>query len=136
MLRLTIDSFQDHLYIAAACPWAHRTLIVCYLKGLEDCISVTMVHPTWQKTSRDPSDSHYGWVFGNPDSNEKWTNTKGLGGPFPPCYPGTDPDPNVGATTIRELYERAGDTNRNILFRFFGTNMRTQLPRTNPVKLS
>jgi glutathionyl-hydroquinone reductase len=69
-----------------------------------------MVHPTWQKTSSDPNDAHYGWVFGDPNSTQKWTNSKGLGGPFPPYYPGNDPDPNIGATTIRDLYQRAGDT--------------------------
>ncbi len=33
-----------HLYVALACPWAHRTLIFRKLKKLEDVISVSVVH--------------------------------------------------------------------------------------------
>ncbi len=34
-----------HLYVSLACPWAHRTLIMRRLKGLESIIPVTVVHP-------------------------------------------------------------------------------------------
>lgn len=34
-----------HLYVSLACPWAHRTLIFRALKGLEEVISVSVVHP-------------------------------------------------------------------------------------------
>jgi putative glutathione S-transferase len=34
-----------HLYVSYACPWATRTLIYRSLKGLEDHISVSVVHP-------------------------------------------------------------------------------------------
>ena len=33
-----------HLYVSLACPWAHRTLIMRRLKGLEDAIGLTVVH--------------------------------------------------------------------------------------------
>ncbi|MDX1795472.1 MAG: glutathione S-transferase family protein [Hydrogenovibrio sp.] len=33
-----------HLYVSLACPWAHRTLIMRKLKGLESMISVSVVN--------------------------------------------------------------------------------------------
>lgn len=39
------QSGRYHLYVSYACPWAHRTLIFRALKGLEDHISVSVVHP-------------------------------------------------------------------------------------------
>ncbi|MBT4236390.1 MAG: glutathione S-transferase family protein [Marinovum sp.] len=33
-----------HLYVSLACPWAHRTLIFRALKGLEQMISISVVH--------------------------------------------------------------------------------------------
>ncbi len=43
-----------HLYVSWACPWAHRTLIMRALKGLEDLISVSVVH--WLMAEN-------GWTF-------------------------------------------------------------------------
>jgi len=39
------ESGRYHLYVSAACPWAHRTLIFRKLKKLENHISVDFVHP-------------------------------------------------------------------------------------------
>jgi glutathionyl-hydroquinone reductase len=39
------EAGRYHLYVSLACPWAHRTLIFRKLKGLEDIISVSTVHP-------------------------------------------------------------------------------------------
>jgi glutathionyl-hydroquinone reductase len=33
-----------HIYVSLACPWAHRTLILRKLKGLEDMISISAVN--------------------------------------------------------------------------------------------
>lgn len=100
-----------HLFVSYACPWAHRTLIVRALKGLEDVISVTVVHPTWQATKPgEAGHEHTGWVFGNPDG-QAFPNSAGHGGPFPAALPDTEPDPIYNSYSIRELYERAGDKN-------------------------
>lgn len=99
-----------HLYVSYACPGSHRALIVRALKGLEDVVSVTYVHPTWRLTNpHDPEDKHRGWVFGNPNG-EPFTNTINRGGPFPAAYEGNEPDPIMGAYSIRDIYRKAGDT--------------------------
>lgn len=66
------------LYVSLACPWAHRTLILRKLKGLEDAVPVSVVHPLM------PAES---WKFGE--------------------YPGATPDPEIGAEYLHELYEFA-----------------------------
>lgn len=43
--RFQATSGRYHLYVAHACPWAHRTMILRALKGLEDVISVSFVAP-------------------------------------------------------------------------------------------
>ncbi|WP_245395520.1 glutathione S-transferase family protein [Anthocerotibacter panamensis] len=43
-----------HLYVSLACPWAHRTLILRALKGLEQIITLSIVDPLMQDN---------GWFF-------------------------------------------------------------------------
>ena len=55
-----------HLYVSHACPWAHRTMIFRALKGLQEVISVSVVHPLM------PDES---WVFGEyPGATEDHIN--------------------------------------------------------------
>jgi glutathionyl-hydroquinone reductase len=101
-------SGRYHIFIAAACPWAHRVSMVRSLKGLEEAIGMTMVMPVWQPTRPDVDD-HCGWMFADPSNKKGLSNTKGLGGPFPASYPQNEPEPFFGCRSVRELYERAGD---------------------------
>src|SRR5210317_567200 len=48
------EAGRYHLYVSYACPWAHRTLIFRKLKGLEDMISLSVVH--WYMAEN-------GWTF-------------------------------------------------------------------------
>jgi putative glutathione S-transferase len=48
-----------HLYVALACPWAHRTVIFRSLKGLEDVVSMSVVEPIY---------GLHGWKFGDKPS--------------------------------------------------------------------
>ncbi len=69
------ESGRYHLYVSYACPWAHRTLIVRSLRGLQDAISVSVV---------DPLMGEDGWHFSD--------------------GPGCSPDPVHGAALLREVY--------------------------------
>jgi glutathionyl-hydroquinone reductase len=49
-----LQAGRYHLYVARACPWAHRTMIARRLMGLEEAIGLSFVDPI-----RDES----GWAF-------------------------------------------------------------------------
>ncbi|RJS93827.1 glutathione S-transferase family protein [Salinisphaera sp. Q1T1-3] len=67
-----------HLYVSLACPWAHRTLILRRLKGLEDVIGLSIV---------DPYMGENGWWFSKAR--------------------GTIPDTLYGLNYLYELYQKA-----------------------------
>ncbi len=67
-----------HLYVSYACPWAHRTLIMRSLKGLEKAISISVVSPLML--------------------NEGWN--------FEP-FPGMIPDSINNVTYLRDIYFKA-----------------------------
>jgi len=52
--RFPAEPGRYHLYVSLACPWAHRTVIVRALKGLERVISMSVV---------DPIRDERGWAF-------------------------------------------------------------------------
>ena len=72
------EAGRYHLYVSLACPWANRSLIFRALKGLEDMIGVSVVHPYMGEN---------GWTF-EPG-------------------PGVVGDPVGGADVLYEVYLRA-----------------------------
>lgn len=52
------EAGRYHLYVSAACPWAHRTLILRGLKKLDDIVSLSIV---------DPLMTDDGWHFSDGD---------------------------------------------------------------------
>ncbi|NVJ71514.1 MAG: glutathione S-transferase family protein [Alphaproteobacteria bacterium] len=54
------ESGRYHLYVSYACPWAHRTLIMRALKGLEGMIDVSVVGMTMLE---------HGWTFDAKDGS-------------------------------------------------------------------
>ena len=75
-------SGRYHLYVSLACPWAHRTLILRSLKGLEAHIGVSAVHP-------DMLDE--GWEFRTD-------------------FPGATGDRLMGLRYLRDVYLKADPT--------------------------
>jgi putative glutathione S-transferase len=72
------------------------------LKGLKDAISISIVHPTFQRTKPDvEGDDHTGWVFKS-ENDSPVSNPSGFGS-FD-CA-GCIPDTINGAKTLRDLYE-------------------------------
>jgi len=70
-----------HLYVSLACPWAHRTLIMRKLKGLESAIGVSIVEPVM---------SSEGWAFSDalPDQLNGCTHLHQLYTKTQPGYTG------------------------------------------------
>jgi putative glutathione S-transferase len=57
-----------HLYVALACPWSHRAVIVRKLKRLEDVIGISYIHPFrddrgWAFPGGEFTDDLHGWDF-------------------------------------------------------------------------
>lgn len=103
------EAGRYRLYIARACGWSHRCMALRTLKGLQDVIDVCVLHSTFLPT-KPGQDSHKGWVFRSP-GDPPVTTPEGNG---PYSCEGCNADPE-GASTLRELYERSGDTDGRYL---------------------
>jgi putative glutathione S-transferase len=55
--RFPAEAGRYRLYVSYACPWAHRTILYRKLKGLEDVIGMSVLHPRWGGPQ--------GWTFGD-----------------------------------------------------------------------
>jgi putative glutathione S-transferase len=74
-----VHAGRYHLYVAKACPWAHRTLIGRRLMGLEEAIGVSYV---------DPIRDERGWAFTGGKYTDGVNGFQYLG----EAYTATDPD--------------------------------------------
>mmetsp|Transcript_27737 Transcript_27737/g.64509 ORF Transcript_27737/g.64509 Transcript_27737/m.64509 type:complete len:476 (-) Transcript_27737:147-1574(-) len=101
------EAGRYHLYSANACPWANRCHCIIKMKGLEDVISVSVAHPTWQ-FSKKGVDTHAGWIFKDP-KDPPVPNQLGFGA-FD-CE-GCIPDFVNNCTFVRDVYELAKDTGK------------------------
>ena len=92
------ESGRYHLYVAWACPWAHRTLIYRALKQLQDHISVSIV---------DPLMLDNGWEFGD---RKDCTNDTVLGKKYLyEIYTAADPN-YTGRTSVPILWDKQAGT--------------------------
>jgi glutathionyl-hydroquinone reductase len=63
-----VQAGRYHLYVARACPWAHRTIIARRLMGLQDAIGLAFVDPIrdergWAFTGGEYVDAVNGFAF-------------------------------------------------------------------------
>jgi len=87
-----------HLYVSLACPWAHRTLIMRGLKGLQDIIDVSVVSPLMLDK---------GWTFA---TDEGSSGDRVAGRRFHyEVYTAADPGYS-GRVTVPVLWDKARNT--------------------------
>lgn len=92
-------SGRYHLYVSYACPWAHRALVFRKLKGLEEHISISAVHPDMLGD---------GWTFETDGHGATGDNLYGL--PFArDIYLKADPKIS-GRVTVPILWDKERET--------------------------
>lgn len=93
------ESGRYHLYVSYACPWAHRTLVFRKLKGLEDHITISAVHPDMLSD---------GWTFETDDNGATGDTLYGL--PFArDIYTKAEPEVS-GRVTVPILWDKQRET--------------------------
>ncbi|WP_070989152.1 glutathione S-transferase family protein [Halofilum ochraceum] len=94
-------SGRYHLYVSLACPWAHRALIFRRLKGLEEAIGVSVVHPHmlengWEYAADTSDDMHRFEGTGDPVNGARYHHQ---------LYTMVDPH-YTGRVTVPLLWDR------------------------------
>ncbi len=97
--RFQPEAGRYHLYVCRACPWAHRTLLVRSLKGLEDAITVDYV---------DPYRGEDGWQF-TPEKEGCTPDTVNDSDYLREVYQAADPD-MTGRVTVPVLWDKQEET--------------------------
>ena len=93
------EANRYHLYVSHACPWAHRTMIFRTLKGLEQMIDISVVHPDMLGN---------GWTFETNFNGA--TGDQQFGLPFArDIYTRAVPD-FTGRVTVPILWDKAQNT--------------------------
>ena len=93
------EAGRYHLYVSLACPWAHRTLIFRQLKGLQDLITVSVVHPDMLE---------HGWTFQTDEHGATGDTLYGLDYAYQ-VYTRADPRYS-GRVTVPILWDKAQET--------------------------
>jgi putative glutathione S-transferase len=90
-----IQAGRYHLYVARACPWAHRTLIGRRLMGLSDAIGVSYVNPVRDRR---------GWAFTGGEYTDPINDFKFLS----EAYAATDPgyEARVSVPVLWDMEQR------------------------------
>jgi glutathionyl-hydroquinone reductase len=118
-----VQSGRYHLYVARACPWAHRTIIARRLMGLEQAIGLSLV---------DPIRDERGWAFTGGDYHDPVNGFSFLSEAYVATDPGYEARVSVPVLWDRETGVIVNNESADIL-RMLGTVFRPLA--SHPVEL-